>query len=258
MSNKKLTSHQQEVFETIMQKITFNLDAVFKSDDMEDHFLSLSGAAGTGKSFLTVQLIKALSEAHFHSQGNICVTAPTNKAVKVLIDMLKENNVTADCRTIHSFLNIKPIKDYRTGEETFKILRTKKRLPQASLLIVDESSMLSKELLSFITEAYHRGQVNTVLFIGDPYQLLPVNEQESSIFQLKQQYKLTEIIRQAKDSNIIKLATKVRERIQKQDFSDLRKLFRDAVLEDIELFDSKEAFLKDFHKIKSGKMRIRS
>ncbi|MEA1982450.1 MAG: AAA family ATPase [Campylobacterota bacterium] len=248
MEIRKLTPHQQEVFETIMQKITSNIDAVLKSDDMEDHFLSLSGAAGTGKSFLTIQLIEELSKRCFQSQGNVCLTAPTNKAVKVLADMMKQSNVTADCRTIHSFLNIKPVKNYKNGEETFKILRTKNRLPKASLLIIDESSMVSKELLNFIIEAYNRGQVNTVLFIGDPFQLLPVDEKESSIFKLRAQYRLTKIIRQAKDSNIIKLATKVRERIQKQDFSDLRKLFKGVVLEDIELFDNKEAFLQDFHK----------
>lgn len=238
-----LTAHQQEIYEAIVSRITQNLSSAIKSNNIEDHFLSLSGPAGTGKSFLTAHILQSLMGV-----GNICATAPTNKAVKVLRDMINHRALTAECRTIHSFLNIRPFIDYNTGEEKFKILRTKKSPPQASLLIIDESSMVSQDLYSFIVEAYHRGQVNTVLFIGDPYQLLPVNQSENSIFQLRQQFKLSEIVRQAKDSTIIKLATKIRERIQKQDFINLRELLHGSKTEDIELFGDRTAFVSQFYK----------
>ena len=239
-----LTTHQQEVYEAIISDIKQNLSSIIRSSDIEDHFLSLTGPAGVGKSHITVQILKGLM-----GLGNICVTAPTNKAVKVLKDMIDSSAVfNADVRTIHSFLNIRPVKDYNTGEEKFSVLRTKRNLPQASLLIVDESSMVSDDLYSFIVEAFNRGQVNTVLFVGDPYQLLPINQGENVVFKLKRQYLLTEIVRQAKESNIIKLATQIRKRIETQNFINFSELLAGNETEDIAFFEDKKRFLKDFYK----------
>ena len=47
------------------------------------------------------------------------------------------------------------------------------------------------------------------VFVGDPAQLPPVNEDASPVFEIEGP-KLTEIVRQAKDNPIIRLATKVR------------------------------------------------
>ena len=239
-----LNAHQEGIYVDIVKAIKQNLSSVVRSK-IEDHFLSLSGPAGVGKSHLTTHIIQGLM--NFDS---ICVTAPTNKAVKVLRDMISHSGcINTDCRTIHSFLNIKPFIDYNTGEEKFKINRQKKNPPQVGLLIVDESSMVSQDLYSFIVEAFHRGQVNTVLFIGDPYQLLPVNQGENAIFTLKRQYQLTEIVRQAKDSSIIKLATNIRKCIQHQNFIDLNQLLLQSseFSDDIELFRDKTAFINAFH-----------
>ena len=240
-----LTTHQQEVYEAIIGDIKHNLSSIIRSSDIEDHFLSLTGPAGVGKSHLTVQILKGLT-----GLGNIYVTAPTNKAVKVLKDMVDDSSVVinADVRTIHSFLNIRPFKDYNTGEESFSVLRTKKNPPPASLLIVDESSMVSDDLYSFIVEAFNRGQVNTVLFVGDPYQLLPISQGDNVVFKLKRQYQLSEIVRQARDSNIIKLATQIRKRIETQDFINLGELLEGHETEDIVFFEDKRRFLKDFYK----------
>jgi ATP-dependent exoDNAse (exonuclease V) alpha subunit len=87
-----------------------------------------------------------------------------------------------------------------------------------------------------------------VLFIGDPYQLLPIDKSKNKIFSLKNMFTLTEVVRQAEDSYIIRLATKLRERIEKQDFIDLKKFLDENREEEIEFFHNKEAFLKDFYK----------
>ena len=240
-----LTTHQQEVYEAIVGDIQQNLSSIIRSNNLEDHFLSLSGPAGVGKSHLTTQILKGLMNS---GTRNICVTAPTNKAVKVLKDMIEQICLNVDCRTIHSFLNIRSFKNYNTGEEKFKVQRTKNSLPEASLLIIDESSMISEDLYCFIIEAFNRGQINTVLFIGDPYQLLPVNQGENAILKLKRQYKLTEIVRQAKESNIIKLATKIRECIQKQSFINLNELLSNSETDDIKLFRDRMIFVDMFYK----------
>jgi len=45
-----------------------------------------------------------------------------------------------------------------------------------------------------------QNKLKSVLFIGDSYQLPPVDEGEHRIIKLPKQFKLTKIVRQAKDS----------------------------------------------------------
>jgi len=251
-----LTPHQQEAFEAIVNSIKHNLFSFYSNGNIEDHILSLSGAAGTGKSFLTTEIVKSLTRElseidYFHNEG-ICITAPTHKAVNVLRNMLKNQGIDAECRTIQSFLNVRLIYNYNTGEERFVAIRNTKNPPKASLLIIDESSMISSQLFEYITEAIRVGNVNTVLFIGDPYQLQPVNSKNNNIFTLKKQYSLTQIVRQAKDSNIIKLATKLRQCIEIQNFMDLKEIIKNSANnDDIELFNDSELFTQHFYKDKN-------
>ena len=249
-NNSTLTSHQQEVFNNIINDITSNVKNILKSNDIYDYLLSLSGPAGTGKTYLTTQIVKYFIEnTDILDDGGLCVTAPTHKAVGVLSSILRENKIQASCRTIHSFLGIKPYVDYKTGEEKFTIDKTVKHPPRATLLIVDESSMISSNLYEYIIEAIEDERVNTVLFIGDPYQLLPVDNSTTNIFELKKQYKLEQIVRQAKDSYIIKIATQLRNRIKHQDFINLKDFFQ-IHQKDITFFHNQDKFLSDFYKNK--------
>ena len=252
--NSSLTNHQQEVYQAVVHDIFNNFSSPLKGD-IDSHFLSLTGAAGVGKSYLTGEIVQTVATGLLGGYGysGICITAPTHKALKVIKTMLESLYIKVDYRTIQSFLGVKPINNYDTGEEKYVIDRTKKNLPAVSLLIVDESSMVSDELFIFIKEAFLRGRFNTLLFIGDRYQLLPVNSSTNPVFELKRQYALTEVVRQAKDSNIIRMATMFRERIISQEFISIRELLQDAIAnptEDVEFFSSKEKFVQDFYKNK--------
>ena len=250
-NNNTLTPHQKEVFNNIINDITMNTQSILKSNDIYDNLLSLSGPAGTGKTYLTTQIVEYFIENKNVLDDGVCVTAPTHKAVSVLSSILRENKIQATRKTIHSFLSIKPFKDFKTGEEKFSVDKTTKLPPCATLLIIDESSMISANLYEYILEAIEDGRVNTVLFIGDPYQLLPVDNSKTEIFTLRQQYKLTEIVRQAKDSYIIKIATKLRERIANQDFINLKQFFHENHESEIEFFHNKDEFIADFYKNKN-------
>lgn len=57
---------------------------------------------------------------------------------------------------------------------------------------------------------------------------------------------LTEVVRQAEDSDIIKVATNIRHCIATQKFTDIRQLLRDAQSDDIQFIDDKSEFIKDF------------
>lgn len=145
----------------------------------------LAGYAGTGKSTLA----KLLSEDH-----NTHFCAYTGKAANVLRE--KGN----DASTIHGAL-YKLISDDDEAEPRYA-LDDDSFIIGKDLVIVDEYSMLPEEIISDIESLAKK-----VLYLGDPFQLPPVQGECN----LKPDYFLEEIHRQALESNIIKYATDVRE-----------------------------------------------
>ena len=153
---------------------------------------SLHGYAGTGKTTLARHFAEFVD-------GEVLYAAFTGKAAMVM-----RNNGCPTARTIHSLIYIGD-EDPKTGEVTWRVNRNGSALNEASLLIVDECSMVNaemgKDLLSFGCP---------ILALGDPGQLPPVSG--SGFFSdMKPDAMLTEIHRQAKDSPIIYLATLARQ-----------------------------------------------
>jgi hypothetical protein len=242
-----LTPSQKKIFKNITKLVEEKVTSVLKSTNIQDYMLSLKGPAGTGKTFLTAQLAKYF-KLKKDSEFDFVLTSPTHKATGVAAQMLRENKINASCRTIHSFLGIKPFRDYEKGIETFKIDKTKKEKDSTSILFVDESSMIGAELFEYIVEAIEDQRVNFVIFVGDPYQLLPVNDTQNMVYSLHQQFELTEVVRQAKDSYVLQVATALRERIQNQSFLPLDQFFLENHNEKIQYFHNQDDFIKDYHK----------
>ena len=253
--NTTLTTHQQEVFNDITSDLTKKMKHFSMIDDAKKHLRSLTGAAGTGKSFLTVQIVSHMVDFISNSPypyDNIWVTAPTHKAVGILRDTLNQNKVKVHCATLHSFLKLKLKRDFNTGAEKFVADKFDPNQNTASLLVVDESSMIAPELYDLIVEAVETRRVQEVLFIGDPFQLLSISNGDNKVYQLEQQHQLTEIVRQKKDSDIIALSQKLKSRIQEQNFIKLDEIFADIVnSKDIEIFSDRDAFVADFYKNKN-------
>jgi len=179
----------------------------------DDTYMTISGFAGSGKTFLVkylaeivehnIKLIKVLApnvpkrEIHF--------TATTNKAAAVLKFMLSK-----EVSTIHSLLGLKVINNYTTGAVKLKQDCDGKNLNN-TVVFIDEASMINRQLLTAIRTAVNVYKDCKVVFIGDKYQLPPVKEDLCPVFtQAKRLYFLSEIQRQVKDSPIIKLSTKYR------------------------------------------------
>ena len=247
LSYELLTPHQLEIFERITTTVEDKVKSVLKSNNLEDYIISLKGPAGTGKTFLTAQLAKYFKSKK-EQEFDFVITSPTHKATGVVAQMLKEHKIDAKCRTIHSFLGIKPFRDYEKGIESFKVDKTKKQKDSTSILFVDESSMIGSELFKYIIETLQDGRANFVIFIGDPYQLLPVDDSDNMIYNLKNQFELNEVVRQAKDSYVLKIATELRERIEHKNFIPLDQIFMQYNHEQIEYFHNQEDFIKDFYK----------
>jgi len=194
------------VFNKITTIVENKVKSVLKSSNLEDSMISLKGPAGTGKTFLTTHLAKYFKSKN-ENEFDFVITSPTHKATGVISQMLDEHNINANCKTIHSFLGIKPFRDFEKGIESFKIDKTKKHKDSTSILFVDESSMIGAELFEYIIDALESSRVQFVIFIGDPYQLLPIDDSENMIYKLKNQFELKEVVRQAKDSYVLKIAT---------------------------------------------------
>lgn len=182
-------------------------------DSPRDLYAEVTGSAGTGKTYLLRSVPKNLVK-----EENIIMTAPTNKAVKVIQEMLIQQGLfNVVCMTIHRFLglSVKNVKDkqvsFRRDDYDPSIYE------KVAMVIVDEAPMLDGNLMDFVEEdAIYFGR--KYVFVGDMSQLPPVegDRKRSRCFDLasdKNKVLLTEIVRQAADNPIIKLATGIRDAI---------------------------------------------
>lgn len=122
------------------------------------------GGPGTGKSFCTANIIKAIIALCGHDSVAAC--APTNKAAVRLTNALQQYGVDLRARSIHGLLGVESNSD---GWEF--VHREGNPLPQ-KFLFIDEASMISCDLMASILAARAAG--TQILFIGDIGQLPPI------------------------------------------------------------------------------------
>lgn len=165
-------------------------------------FFVLKGYAGTGKSFCITQL-PGLANV---KPANICFTAPTNKAVKVLRNYLDENNLRdSPSKTIYSLLGL----SLQANGEVKEITRPEEPvdLSKFSVIVVDEASMVNRFLMEAIRDAYDDWKV-PFIFMGDPAQLPPVGETSAPVWKLDNGAELTTVMRYG--NSMLELATNIR------------------------------------------------
>lgn len=188
--------------------------AVMSFIESNEMIFTLSGYAGTGKTFLM-----AIVAAQLLNDGwNVCLTAPTNKAVKQLRKFSNNLNSQIPTLTVAKLLGIKPViktlPDGTEYEDFEPEYGEECKVKHYDCVIVDESSMIHEkyfELLKTEMQKSEQSLFNTrqkkLIFVGDPAQLPPVGEKKSVVFS-QIGASLKNIIRY--DGNIIKLATHVR------------------------------------------------
>lgn len=234
-----LTIDQKDIFSKIIE----NIDESISVGMVWNNMIALSGAAGTGKTYLVAKIIDALEDKY-----DITVTAPTHKAVSVIRDYLEDNDISnANARTIHSFLNIKLFRNFDKGTSSF-IPDKKKDNNTTDILIVDESSMVSEDLFDYIHESIVAENVKVVLFVGDPYQLLPVDSNSNILKNIPLHHKLKKVVRQAEESYIIKQSIIVREMIKTNEYRALDEFLENGLLPNVQVFHSPDEFHADFCK----------
>jgi len=178
----------------------------------------LKGYAGTGKTFLVKRIIEYITSTY--SSRKIAITAPTNKAVRVLqedapfntdegkgpvFEDIYNGKSRLNYSTIHKLLGLKEqITD--SGEQKFTPdYKDKSELTKYKYLIVDEVSMLDdaicKEIMKFSNSI-------RMIFMGDPAQIPPVNRIDCIPFRKQEEYKfqtveLQKIMRQAGEHPVV-------------------------------------------------------
>ncbi len=188
----------------------------------------LKGYAGTGKTFLISSVVDFIKKAY--PNRRVAVTAPTNKAVKVLSKGVQfkeqgvfktehKNDTSVEYGTVHSILGLKETIS-NTGERKFVIDEKKTKIHEFRYLIVDEASMLNDDLYNLIMK--HKGKKLDVIFMGDPAQIPPVNQEHCLPFHDDNPDKLlklelTEIMRQKEGNPIVGLSFQIRENLDKND-----------------------------------------
>lgn len=156
-------------------------------------YTCVSGYAGSGKS----TLIKFIIEALDLEESAVAYVAYTGKAASVL-----RHKGCANAMTAHKLLYFS--KRLPNGKFVY---RPKPSLdPWIKVVVVDEVSMLPKQLWDLLMQ--HKVYV---LACGDPYQLPPIyKNQDNGVLEHPHIF-LDEIMRQAKESEIIRLTMDIRE-----------------------------------------------
>jgi len=169
----------------------------------------INGFAGSGKT----TLLKVLAEEY---NGNLTVVTPTGKAAQRVREVAPVNAMT-----IHRWLYWP--EEGPNGEVSFK-LRQDHEAPQNNVIIIDEASMVSREVWEDLSDVCFFMGVS-IIAIGDGFQLPPVNDKEDTFSLLSPDFQtgfgpprrvdLTEVVRQALDNPIIRISMAIRE---SQDF----------------------------------------
>lgn len=161
-----------------------------------ESYVVISGYAGTGKSVLISYIVASLG---LKPDIDVCYACPTGKACNQL-QKLGHRNVT----TLHRLL-------WKYEVVNGGFVRRSRAIGDIPyrLIVVDEVSMVSQPTIAELLK--HR---IFVVFCGDPFQLPPVSEEAPNRLLETPDIFLDEVMRQAKESDIIRLSMDIREKRQ--------------------------------------------
>ena len=201
----ELTLHQSEAAKAILECLT----------GQTDHKQTvLGGSAGTGKTFTVGHIVDVLVSKGY--SVHLCAHAHTAVAqIKKAIPEAIRGSVEAS--TIYSALGWR-----FSSKSQSSVSSGAHRLSGVDVVVIDEASMVDDAMykaFAGLCEANNKSS-HRLLWVGDPAQLPPVSPDDqkavSPVFlRVQNQQRLNEVVRQAKDSPIIRASMYVRECLEK-------------------------------------------
>ncbi|CAL9706649.1 unnamed protein product [Knipowitschia caucasica] len=207
----------------------------------------INGGAGTGKSHLIKCIYAEASEILSKMERNAFESDPSKPTV--LLSAFTGTAAFNICgTTLHTLLKLpRSLKPPYQGLGN-KLDEVRAELMNAEILIIDEISMVSKELFAYVN--FRLQQIKgtnkafggmSVLAVGDFYQLPPIHSKPLCVFEANnidlwndnfQMIVLTEIMRQKDDKAFAETLNRIRVKTITDDLSeDDRKLLLQAVIE---------------------------
>jgi hypothetical protein len=235
-------SHFQQFNLTPDQKVAIQKIETFINSNKE--IFMLKGYAGSGKTTILKGLVEYLNSL----EKKFILLAPTGRAAKVLREKTGQMTSTIH-KGIYSYEEMQEVEndDIEGGKSFFYYYKIRNNPDVANkVFIVDEASMLSdakneSEFFRFGTGhllsdliTYTRIETDSVnskiIFVGDPCQLAPVEDDSSKAFDsdyLSEKFhvnidsvEMREVKRQDQESGIIKSASRIRKSLSSGFFND--------------------------------------
>jgi len=168
-------------------------------------WMVLKGAAGTGKTYMINDFLKSINVAK-------AVAAPTHKAARVI-----ESATGVHAETLHSLHGLRPnfnINDFKVGSMQFDPMG-EQRIGNYSVIVIDECSQIPYGLHKLTIDRAKLLNVK-IIYIGDPYQLPPIKENNiSKTFITEDAFELNQIVRQKEGNKLLLLLTELRNDIKR-------------------------------------------
>lgn len=156
----------------------------------------ISGGAGTGKTYLVARLAKT-----FQAAGEaVALCAPTGKAAKRIEEVMRDNGLDVEAKTVHRLLEYNGHQFRRESLSEPSERNGPETDPACDVVICDESSMVDVALLAELFRRIDFARTRLVL-VGDHNQLPPVGPgnvlRDVIHHDLAPTTVLTEVVRQA-------------------------------------------------------------
>lgn len=208
------------------QQVAYNglIEFINSEFDKSDYRRALVGPAGTGKTYLIRAIIKNCNLSY----SLIGLSAPTHKACRVLQESISLSGTNVN--TLQSDLGLRPnfdIDNFDINNINFDP-KGKIKIGNYRLYIIDESSMINKDMIKFINNLCQTSGCK-IIYIGDSSQLPPVNEKVSTAFIGVKTFNLKQIVRQGEDNPISDLLEILRDDIKHKTFNFLNYIYNNPV-----------------------------